>query len=52
MESFTLQKLNVIRIVEDEYQKAKLIAEGFIEVKEKEKVEVIEEKEVKKSTSK
>lgn len=45
---YTLQKLNVIRIVEDEYHKAKLIAEGFKEVIEK--VELKEE--IKKSTSK
>ena len=42
---YTLQKLNVIRVVEDEYHKAKLIAEGFKEV-----IEKVEE--VKKSTSK
>lgn len=29
---FTLQKLNVVRIVEDEYAKAKLTAEGFKEI--------------------
>ena len=33
---FKLKKLNVIRIVESEEQKAKLIAEGFKEVIKKE----------------
>ena len=32
---FTLQKLNVVRIVDDEYEKAKLISHGFIEVVDK-----------------
>lgn len=47
---FTLQKLNVVRIVEDEYSKAKLIAEGFIEIVLKEAEEVKET--VKKSKGK
>lgn len=39
---FTLQKLNVVRIVETEREKAKLIAEGFKEVVEQE-VEKVKE---------
>jgi GMP synthase PP-ATPase subunit len=39
---FTLQRLNVIRIVEDEYSKAKLITEGFIEIIEKESKKIKE----------
>ncbi|GEM_PF-2816542 len=35
---FKLQKINVVRIVEDEYAKAKLISQGFIEIIEKEVV--------------
>lgn len=30
--SISLQKLNIIRLVEDEYFKAKLIAKGFVEI--------------------
>jgi hypothetical protein len=44
---FTLQKLNVIRIVADENSKAKLIAEGFKEVAEK-----IHQESTKKTTKK
>lgn len=40
---FKLKKLNVIRIAESEEQKARLIAEGFKEVIDKEK-EIISEK--------
>jgi hypothetical protein len=33
---FTLQRINVVRIVATEHEKARLIAEGFIEVIENE----------------
>jgi len=39
---FTLKNLNVIRVVESEVTKAKLITEGFIDITVKE-VEVLEE---------
>jgi len=36
---FTLKKLNVFRIVENEFEKAKLLKDGFVEVME-EKVKI------------
>jgi len=39
---FTLQRLNVIRIVEEEFQKAELMAKGFKEIVEAEVKEIEE----------
>lgn len=36
---FTLKKLNVVKVVQTEHQRDRLLAQGFVEVKEKKKEE-------------